>query len=62
MVDDEVDGLVGETRIAHGRSYALKLFVMKLTHRKMFLSGIAPIVLAYLLMHLLGCGFGKSVG
>ena len=61
-VDEEVDRLVGQRRIAHGRADALELLLQQGGYGQVFVGGISPGGAAHVEVHALCGGFGQAVG
>ena len=62
LVEDKVDGDVGQTRIAHSRSDALKLLLMQFGDGELLVGRISPDGLSHLLVHTFRTRFCQSVG
>ena len=60
--EDEVHAGVGERRIAHRRTDALKGLDVELLDGEPLVGSISPIVGSHFLVHLLGGSLGKPVG
>ena len=61
-VDDEIETRVGQRRITHGRTDALKPLGQHLRDGKLLLRGIAPELLAHLFVQPFGGGLSQPVG
>ena len=61
VVQDEVDGLVGQGRVAHGGADALEAFGQQVGDGQVLVRSVAPGCLADVLVHLLCGGFGQAV-
>lgn len=60
-VQQEIDGLVGQRRIAHGGTNALILLLQQLGNGKRFIGSISPCFFAHIFVQLLRACFGKPV-
>ena len=62
VVEEEIDRLVGQGRIAYGGAYALETFRQQVGDGEGFVGGISPSLAADMPVHLLYGGFGQTVG